>query len=135
MCRTFANVAPPLNRTLTNAIKLPGKRRGGHGCAPLSILHLSVYLFMTEDALLNTTMTALVTVGDATATAIAINANMIAYSTMVTPFVLCFFCITVPRLMGNGVGRSLAGGKILRTYAAEHSSQFSDASLKNRAKS
>jgi hypothetical protein len=47
-----------------------------------------LYLFITDDALLNTPTTALVTLGAATATAIAINANMIAYSTTVTPFVL-----------------------------------------------
>jgi len=45
---------------------------------------------MTEDALLNTPRTALVMFGAATATAIAINANMIAYSTTVTPFCLLF---------------------------------------------
>src|SRR5215467_2612236 len=41
---------------------------------------------MTEDALLNTPMTALVTLGAARAMAIAIKANMMAYSTIVTPF-------------------------------------------------
>jgi len=48
---------------------------------------------MTEDALLNTPTTALVRLGAATATAMAINANMIAYSTIVTPFVFLFFRI------------------------------------------
>jgi hypothetical protein len=37
-------------------------------------------LFITEDALLNTPIIALVTVGDATAIAIAIIASIIAYS-------------------------------------------------------
>jgi len=48
------------------------------------------YLFITDDALLNTPRTALVILGAATATAIAINANMIAYSTTVTPFTFFF---------------------------------------------
>jgi hypothetical protein len=50
---------------------------------------------MTEDALLNTPMTALVILGAAIAMAMAINANMIAYSTIVTPWVF-FFCMTSP---------------------------------------
>ena len=39
------------------------------------------------------TKTALVRFGAATAIAIAINANLMAYSTTVTPFVLFFLCI------------------------------------------
>jgi hypothetical protein len=48
---------------------------------------------MTDDALLNTPTTALVIFGAATATAMAINANIIAYSTTVTPF--CLFFLTI----------------------------------------
>src|SRR5436190_18157657 len=51
------------------------------------------YLFITEDALPNTPTTALVMLGAETAMAIAINDNMIAYSTIVTPFVLFFLFI------------------------------------------
>jgi hypothetical protein len=51
---------------------------------------------MTDDALLNTPTTALVMFGAATATAMAINANMIAYSTTVTPFVFFFFRMKSP---------------------------------------
>ena len=84
---------------------------------------------MTDDALLKTPMMALVTFGAATATAIAINANMIAYSTTVTPLVLYFFCRHSPWITGTG-GASLAGGKILRPYAAGHSNQFSNTSTR-----
>ncbi len=49
-------------------------------------------MLMTEDALPNTPTTALVRFGAVTAIAMAINANMIAYSTIVTPFVFVFFC-------------------------------------------
>jgi hypothetical protein len=48
---------------------------------------------ITEDALLNTPITALVMLGAATAIAMAIKANMMAYSTIVTPLLLFFFCI------------------------------------------
>src|SRR4030095_7483212 len=48
---------------------------------------------MTEDALLNQPQTALAIFGAATATAMAINANIIAYSTTVTPLVFLFFCM------------------------------------------
>src|SRR5262245_35471277 len=53
----------------------------------------AVYWFITEDALLNTPVTALVRFGAATATAMAISASIIAYSTTVTPFCLRFSCI------------------------------------------
>ena len=52
-----------------------------------------IYLFMTEDALPNTPATALVRPGAETAMAMAINANMIAYSTIVTPFAFFFLCM------------------------------------------
>jgi hypothetical protein len=51
--------------------------------------------FITDEALLNTLVTALVTVGEATAIAIAINASKIAYSTIVTPLCSFFFCINL----------------------------------------
>jgi hypothetical protein len=50
-------------------------------------------LFITEDDLLKTPVTALVMLGAETAIATATSANMIAYSTMVTPFRLFFVCI------------------------------------------
>src|SRR4051812_25444055 len=50
---------------------------------------------MTEDVLLNTPLTALVMLGTDTAIATATKANMIAYSTIVTPFIF-FFCICSP---------------------------------------
>jgi len=55
------------------------------------------HLFITDDALLNTPRTALVILGAATATAMAIKANMIAYSTTVTPFIffLKFLLLTM----------------------------------------
>ena len=58
----------------------------------------SFYLFITDDAFPNVPTTALVMFGAATAIEIAINASIIAYSTIVTPFDLFFFCIRSPFL-------------------------------------
>ena len=57
---------------------------------PDSIFESVETYFITEDALPKTPTTALVMLGAEIATAIAINDNMIAYSTMVTPFALFF---------------------------------------------
>jgi hypothetical protein len=51
---------------------------------------------MMEDDLLNTPVTALVILGTDTAIAMATNANMIAYSTIVTPSAAFFFLMVAP---------------------------------------
>jgi hypothetical protein len=77
---------------------------------------------MTEDALLNTPITALVIFGAATAIAMAINANMIAYSTTVTPFVLLFFCMTFSLFKNRRWPKPHAPAQ--RTYSQEESNDW-----------
>src|SRR5437016_9288387 len=79
---------------------------------------------MTEDALPNTPTTALVIFGVATAIEMAINANMIAYSTTVTPFVLPFLCMmfSLFKIQKSALAESSRSAQ--RTYFQEESNDW-----------